>query len=232
MACRRSSRPSSDKTLSAGISGCACSTAITRTGSSAATSGRSLTPTRRQSWSRSPMRQTGSRTIRPSCFNGSPATFSGMDTRATAPCCARRATLRSSPKSTGLGGMHLRAKFEKAVKANDACATVAFAYFKSIRRVEASCKDERLSPEERKARRDEDTRESARIGAPDPAVEVLGGAPLVGRLVPALQRTLPGSRDWTAPLPCGDGNKRRRARARSGSPPGYMGIVKEGRETT
>jgi len=60
------------------------------------------------------------------------------------------------PEERRLGcGMHIRAKFEKAAKANDARAAVAIAYFKAIYRIEASCKEEGLSPEERKARRDE-----------------------------------------------------------------------------
>lgn len=60
------------------------------------------------------------------------------------------------PEERRLGcGMHIRAKFEKAAKGNDARAAVALAYFKAIYRVEASCKAEGLSPEARKARRDE-----------------------------------------------------------------------------
>jgi len=60
------------------------------------------------------------------------------------------------PESRRLGcGMHLRAKFEKAAKQSDARAAVALAYFKAIYRVEASCKEEELSPEARHARRRE-----------------------------------------------------------------------------
>jgi transposase len=60
------------------------------------------------------------------------------------------------PEERRLGcGMHIRAKFEKAAKANDARAAVALAYFKPIYRVEASCKAEGLSPDARKQRRDE-----------------------------------------------------------------------------
>lgn len=60
------------------------------------------------------------------------------------------------PEERRLGcGMHIRAKFEKAAKANDARAAVVLAYFKAIYRIEASCKEEGLSPEERKVRRDE-----------------------------------------------------------------------------
>jgi transposase len=60
------------------------------------------------------------------------------------------------PDARRLGcGMHIRAKFEKAANAGDARAAVALAYFKAIYRVEAACKDEKLSPEARKARRDE-----------------------------------------------------------------------------
>jgi transposase len=63
---------------------------------------------------------------------------------------------RIVPEERRLGcGMHIRAKFEAAAKAGDARAAVALAYFKAIYRVEASCKEERLSPEARKARRDE-----------------------------------------------------------------------------
>ena len=60
------------------------------------------------------------------------------------------------PEERRLGcGMHLRVKFEKAAKAGDARAAVALAYFKAIYRVEASCKEEGLSDEARKARREE-----------------------------------------------------------------------------
>lgn len=59
------------------------------------------------------------------------------------------------PEERRLGcGMHIRAKFEKAAKGGDARAAVALAYFKAIYRVEAACKEEGLSPEARKARRD------------------------------------------------------------------------------
>lgn len=60
------------------------------------------------------------------------------------------------PEERRLGcGMHIRAKFEKAAKLGDARAAVALAYLKSIYRVEAACKDEGLSPEARRARRQE-----------------------------------------------------------------------------
>lgn len=63
---------------------------------------------------------------------------------------------RIVPEERQLGcGMHLRAKFEKAAAAGDARAAIALAYFKAIYRIEASCKDDRLSPEARQARRDE-----------------------------------------------------------------------------
>jgi len=52
-------------------------------------------------------------------------------------------------------GMHIRAKFEKAAKAGDARAAMALAYFKKIYRIEAACKEEALSHEARKQRRDE-----------------------------------------------------------------------------
>jgi len=63
---------------------------------------------------------------------------------------------RIVPEDRRLGcGMHIRAKFESAAKTGDARAAVALAYFKAIYRVEASCKEDRLSFEARKARRDE-----------------------------------------------------------------------------
>lgn len=62
------------------------------------------------------------------------------------------------PEDRRLGcGMHIRAKFEKAAKANDARAAVAIAYFKAIYRVEAACTEEKLSPEARKERRARDS---------------------------------------------------------------------------
>jgi transposase len=51
-------------------------------------------------------------------------------------------------------GMHIRSKFEKAAKAGDARAAIALFYFKEIYRVEAACKQEQLTPEERKSRRE------------------------------------------------------------------------------
>jgi hypothetical protein len=60
------------------------------------------------------------------------------------------------PDERRLGcGMHIRAKFEKAANGGDARAAVALAYFKAIYRIEAACKDEDLSPEARRSRRDE-----------------------------------------------------------------------------
>ena len=65
---------------------------------------------------------------------------------------------RIVPEDRRLGcGMHIRAKFEKAAKANDARAAVALAYFKAIYRVEAACKEEGLSAEDRKIRRDDES---------------------------------------------------------------------------
>jgi transposase len=59
------------------------------------------------------------------------------------------------PDDRRLGcGMHIRAKFEKAAKAGDARGAVALAYFKAIYRVEAACKEENLTADARKARRD------------------------------------------------------------------------------
>jgi transposase len=58
------------------------------------------------------------------------------------------------PEDRRLGcGMHIRRYFEKLVNAGDARAAVVLGYFKGIYRVEAACKDEGLSPEERHARR-------------------------------------------------------------------------------
>ena len=51
--------------------------------------------------------------------------------------------------------MHIRAKFEEALKAGDKRAAIGLAYFSAIYRIEASCKTDALSPDERKARRDE-----------------------------------------------------------------------------
>jgi transposase len=63
---------------------------------------------------------------------------------------------RIVPEERRLGcGMHIRAKFETAAKAGDARGAVALAYFKALYRVEASCKEDHLPPEARKARRDE-----------------------------------------------------------------------------
>jgi transposase len=51
-------------------------------------------------------------------------------------------------------GMHIRSKFEKAAKAGDARGAVALFYFKEIYQVEAVCKQEQLTAEGRKSRRD------------------------------------------------------------------------------
>jgi len=51
-------------------------------------------------------------------------------------------------------GMHIRSKFEKAAKSGDLRAAVALAHFKVLYRIEAACKQEQLSPEERQARRE------------------------------------------------------------------------------
>jgi len=60
------------------------------------------------------------------------------------------------PRERRLGcGMHIRSKFESAAKTGDARGAVAIRYFQKIYRVEASCKNEGLSAEQRKARRDE-----------------------------------------------------------------------------
>jgi transposase len=60
------------------------------------------------------------------------------------------------PEGRLLGcGMHIRSKFEKLVRAGDTRGAVAIAYFKAIYRIEATCKDEGLSPEERLVRRQE-----------------------------------------------------------------------------
>lgn len=52
-------------------------------------------------------------------------------------------------------GMHIRRKFESAAEAGDARGAVVLAYFKRLYDVERSCKDDGLSPDARKARRDE-----------------------------------------------------------------------------
>lgn len=62
------------------------------------------------------------------------------------------------PQERKLGcGMHIRSKFEKAMKAGDARAAIAIAYFKDIYRVEKACKAEGLSPEERHDRRQKES---------------------------------------------------------------------------
>ncbi len=60
------------------------------------------------------------------------------------------------PEDRRLGcGMHIRSKFEKLARANDARGAMALTYFKAIYRVERSCKDDGLCPEQRHARRQE-----------------------------------------------------------------------------
>jgi transposase len=60
------------------------------------------------------------------------------------------------PLARRLGcGMHIRSKFEKAAKGGDARAAIVLAFFKKIYRIEAACKIEGLTDDERKARRDE-----------------------------------------------------------------------------
>jgi len=54
--------------------------------------------------------------------------------------------------------MHVRSKFEAAMKAGELRAAIAMHLFKAIYVIEAECKSERLSPEARKARRDERSR--------------------------------------------------------------------------
>ncbi|EYF01807.1 putative transposase [Chondromyces apiculatus DSM 436] len=51
--------------------------------------------------------------------------------------------------------MHLRAKFEKAAKLHDARAAIALSYFQALYRIEAACKAEVFSPQDRHARRQE-----------------------------------------------------------------------------
>ncbi|MGH8428993.1 MAG: IS66 family transposase, partial [Solimonas sp.] len=51
--------------------------------------------------------------------------------------------------------MHIRRYFERLAKENDARAAVVLGYFRGIYRIEASCKDDGLSPEERYTRRQE-----------------------------------------------------------------------------
>lgn len=52
-------------------------------------------------------------------------------------------------------GMHIRRKFEQAADGGDLRAAVALAYFRKLYLIEASCKEDSLTPEQRKARRDE-----------------------------------------------------------------------------
>jgi transposase len=60
------------------------------------------------------------------------------------------------PEERRLGcAMHIRRKFEKLAKEGDARAAVVIGYFQGIYRIEAECKDEGLSPEQRHARRQE-----------------------------------------------------------------------------
>lgn len=60
------------------------------------------------------------------------------------------------PEERRLGcGMHIRSKFEKLARAKDARGAMAITFFKAIYRVEQSCKDDGLCPEERHARRQE-----------------------------------------------------------------------------
>src|SRR4029079_14493235 len=60
------------------------------------------------------------------------------------------------PEERRLGcGMHIRSKFEKAAKVGDARAAVALAFFKAIYRIEATCKDDGLTPDARHVRRQE-----------------------------------------------------------------------------
>jgi transposase len=59
------------------------------------------------------------------------------------------------PEHRRLGcGMHVRSKFEKAAKSGDLRAAVALAHFKILYRIEAACKQEHLSAEQRQARRE------------------------------------------------------------------------------
>lgn len=63
------------------------------------------------------------------------------------------------PEHRRLGcAMHVRRKFEHAADAGDARGAVALAYFRKIYRVERDCKDEGLTPDQRKARRHEQSR--------------------------------------------------------------------------
>lgn len=50
-------------------------------------------------------------------------------------------------------GMHIRSKFEKVVRAGDARGAVVLKFFKDIYQIEADCKAEGVSPDERLARR-------------------------------------------------------------------------------
>ena len=60
------------------------------------------------------------------------------------------------PEERRLGcGMHVRRKFEAAAQAGDARGAIALAYFAKLYDVERSCKNEDLSADARKSRRDE-----------------------------------------------------------------------------
>lgn len=60
------------------------------------------------------------------------------------------------PEERRLGcGMHIRRKFEAAAEGGDVRAAVALAYFRRLYEIEASCKADGLTPEQRLARRDE-----------------------------------------------------------------------------
>jgi len=60
------------------------------------------------------------------------------------------------PEERRLGcGMHIRRKFELAADAGDARAAIALTYFRKLYDIERICKERELSPDERKAMRDD-----------------------------------------------------------------------------
>jgi len=62
------------------------------------------------------------------------------------------------PEERRLGcAMHIRRKFEQAADAGDARAAIALAYFRKLYEVERGCRADGVGPDERKARRDENS---------------------------------------------------------------------------
>lgn len=55
-------------------------------------------------------------------------------------------------------GMHVRRKFEQAATTGDARGAIGLAYFRKLYEIERACKHDRVTPDERKRRRDEQSR--------------------------------------------------------------------------